>query len=833
MAPPMAHAGGTPVPPVKLLGTGTLSQESSTSRSSLFQGRPVTAELPPTRKIGSEQLESMLGRLYKPEKLLAKTEAECRHRWQHRPRGYEAEEDPHLRGWWYRQQHGGRSPSPSRARTAPLRPTALLPAPVSGSAVAASILKTHDAGEGSAGMSAAALGELVLSFADWAGLVACAGTSRGWRHEACRVLRRQLQEQGHAAAPKGRQVLRVAARLAAAAGRGQRQRQDQLVTIGVSPKAPAASRSGGSRAGSQRGKPTPAVVRGDLTALRVLIEPPLHFQAMVYRLRIDVASYDLRWVPSSTPEKLRSMRAAGQLRSLNDLPVEPAEVIEWKERRDSRLERYEQKKEQQLQLKPVPMSPAQRRSLEVSRAGTGPSSLTLSGGPISPVSPVSERPPASEKGSPSQRALAVKTSGPVAPAARPDALITSPRSALCLLRAGVNPTELMPVDGQHFRKTAELEGHSRRIATHRQRHHERRRQDTLRGLQQAYEEVCATLSLEQFVFLLQRYSPESNPTLAGLSDNVPVSDCDTAPPTGEECRKACEHLELRETARACFDRSAGEDGTAPLAELIESARLQLQMLPGLAGSRPARTVLDTALAMPGSASRAVSWEELEAALGLDEESQVIGQTDIKLDNFRRRQQKQLIDAQRRIEGHFIRNLKIGFDRQARAEEKRKLAEERKVVVEAEKERVALLRHEKAAKRAETCAAALSATREATMRRQRELLERLEADDQRQTQLIERRERAARLKREDSRLAVQDKLEGIQRRARVDEWSKLRLVDRIRRKRDRAVCTEEALRKTLRTAGFAREQMLRDREAVASIIRDPPGSLAPLLSKMSQ
>eukprot|EP01062_Namystynia_karyoxenos_P015881 TRINITY_DN15800_c0_g1_i1.p1 TRINITY_DN15800_c0_g1~~TRINITY_DN15800_c0_g1_i1.p1 ORF type:complete len:805 (+),score=259.16 TRINITY_DN15800_c0_g1_i1:117-2531(+) len=786
-----------------------VSQTSSTA--SLTQARdlsPVGAS-PPTRKLDSAAVDGLVSRLYRPEPLRQRTEEDIARKWANREQAYAAELDPHLRLWWARRMQP--SGSPPRAATAPppqqpkSRPAPrhphTLPPPRLGGAGADAVVRSvlgsarcasadcPAAPEGGwrqcPPQTAAALQTAIVGFLDWGCLVSCAGVSTGWRQAALAQLRSRLQEQGHARAPTQRKALRLAAGLAAAQRRQQRPAAGQAL-VPLDGSASGAVSLPAAQAAADRS----VVKRRDLTALRVLIDPPVHFQAMVYRLRLDISAYDLRWVPKATPDHVSALTAAGLLQTLGSVPLGPDEVAAWKER--------------------VQQKEARRKKQHSSDALDSPKRAN------SPL-PVGE----SQRGQPQ---LSV----------RPGTIISSPRSALCLLRAGVDPHDLLPVELAQFRSTAGLEGAPPHIAVRRHRHHERMRQETLRQLRATYSEMCAKISLAQFVTLLQRLSPPGVEPVpeSGADDDVEVSDTLRPPPTAYQAAATRRGREVRDQLRSCFRRAdlagAGSVTAAALLEAAEDDGELPRRERGPKGQARAAAARVMSVLRSYDPAQLVTLAEIEEAAfpTLDEEG---GPPETKVDQLRRRHMERLHDSRERLEGNLIRTIRMQVDKMHKVELKRLRFEQHMRDFADERSREQQKRKEIAAKRADMSAKVVKENRVREGMRQRELIRRFAAEDERQSRLAAQRKLELQARREDFNLAARQRIAGIERRARADQWQKLCIVDKIRRKHDRAAQGERALRCLLKETTRVREKMLRECEATIGALRDPPPCISDMLS----
>eukprot|EP01064_Diplonema_japonicum_P028763 TRINITY_DN4498_c0_g1_i1.p1 TRINITY_DN4498_c0_g1~~TRINITY_DN4498_c0_g1_i1.p1 ORF type:complete len:286 (+),score=55.32 TRINITY_DN4498_c0_g1_i1:473-1330(+) len=180
---------------------------------------------------------------------------------------------------------------------------------------------------------------------------------------------------------------------------------------------------------------------------------------MVHRLHMDPSSYDLKWMLATLPEHANGL----PLLTLDDVPTAVGDIEVW-----------QQKQKAYLKYK-YGASEKQRR--------------------IEPNTP-GEKSPKSE--APKNRDMPGRV------------LITSPRSALCCLKAGIEPASLMPKNLQHFQKEVDLEGAPVHAAKRRYQHFETDRQGQLNQLREAYHRVCSCVSMKQFVHLVQRFNPETN-----------------------------------------------------------------------------------------------------------------------------------------------------------------------------------------------------------------------------------------------------------------------------------------------------------------------------------
>eukprot|EP01065_Artemidia_motanka_P022557 TRINITY_DN26753_c0_g1_i1.p1 TRINITY_DN26753_c0_g1~~TRINITY_DN26753_c0_g1_i1.p1 ORF type:complete len:799 (+),score=216.31 TRINITY_DN26753_c0_g1_i1:75-2399(+) len=764
---------------------------SAVSRSSSLTALSLSDEGSDGRKrLGAGEVDVLVARLYKPEALLRKTEEDCHRKWRRRPRDYDAADDPHLRAWWHRQRVVGSAPP--RASTAPLpltadgrpasrassRPPPSRPRPAL-TAIASSILGPDrcDAFEEWLRVTAPTNhpstgdpGDCVLANLDWGCLVSCAGVSKGWRSCAVSVLRRRLQEQGHVCAPSNRQAIRAAGRLAASSRRHRVPNTcGALVPVGAGPLEE-----------QQPGKPA-GVSRSDLTTLRVLIDPPVHFQSMVHRLQIDMSPYDLRWVPKATAENISAIRP--MLTTLSDLPMGPDEVSEWRQKRGKR----------EVRCRGAPAA------ADTSRPRSAGESVRRE----------------SRKPDPGCKV-------------HPEAVITSPRSTLCLLRAGVDPRELLPADLSKYRKVADLEGAPPHIAERRHRHHERNRQRALSGLLAAYADMCGRVSLDRFVILLQRYSPESNPDQALLADRVEVTDDDSLPPSGDELAVSKARRRILGNVRQCFRRAMGSDAMAATDELRAEMQGNDTLRGAMARARK-RGSDPEAKAVAGILDRIrcpgrVSWEDVE---GVTED-----RDPTRFELLQAKHQLHLEQSLDRIEGHCLRSLKIDLEKKRIIDRKRCRFEHHMRQFEEEREREKQRRQDQARRRAENRAMLVQANKEREAARQKNLLDRFGAEDARQERTAAQRQMQLQVRREETRLIVEDKIRGIQRQAKVDQWNKLHIVDRIRRKHDRAVSGEAALKGLVRETSWARENMQRENTSTLQLLRRPPPSIGAILAAHS-
>ena len=122
-------------------------------------------------------------------------------------------------------------------------------------------------------------------------------------------------------------------------------------------------------------------------------------------------------------------------------------------------------------------------------------------------------------------------------------------------------------------------------------------------------------------------------------------------------------------------------------------------------------------------------------------------------------------------------------------------------------------------RADACKGVLEDSRALAESRRRELVEKQRLADTRRDEVQRQRKYTREISREETNLRIKTKREGIHRQQNVNEWSKLCILDNIWRRHGRITGTEENMKNVICEAKFAREEMLRENEAVTKLLQN--------------
>lgn len=241
-----------------------------------------------------------------------------------------------------------------------------------------------------------------------------------------------------------------------------------------------------------------------------------------------------------------------------------------------------------------------------------------------------------------------------------------------------------------------------------------------------------------------------------------------------------------------------------------------------------------------NSDRVVTWQEFDSTLMAviaEDSAEAQIPTDgalalTKIERLRQVHQTRLSKARERLEGHLLRSLRMQTQRVRRIEDKREKFEQRMRDVELNREKKLRKRKEDAQQREKCAAEKMAANKQREVERQKLLLDRFSKVDHRQQQSHNDRAFKLEVRRERGKLAASEKMQGIERRAKADEWLKLCTVDRVRRKHERAVSNERAMRSLVMTSNTEREQMLRENNATKELLRNPPRSVSRMMLSAS-
>lgn len=348
---------------------------------------------------------------------------------------------------------------------------------------------------------------------------------------------------------------------------------------------------------------------------------------------------------------------------------------------------------------------------------------------------------------------------------RAGTVLSSPRSALCCLRAGVDPRDLIPLPLAQFQKEAELEGAAKHIPYRRWEHFEQERQRTLAELRMVYAAMCEAVSMPRLVSLLQRYSPENNPDQALLKDDAEIDESALPPATRAEAGAARAARQLRELVRDVFLRTdADNNGVVSFDELKRGLHddEDLNDLISRAVS-PGKTAVGGKKQKAGGGKQRqeehrmaaklfsklddnkdhnVNWKEFEQevceALGISQESIATSSYDIaptKIEKFRQRNEQRLAETRQRLEGHLMRTIRMRCQRSQRFESKRTHFESHMQGFAKQRTDEQRRRRELARERESACAEKVKQIKQRDLLRQKELLRRFDDEDGRVARVL--------------------------------------------------------------------------------------------------
>ena len=257
------------------------------------------------------------------------------------------------------------------------------------------------------------------------------------------------------------------------------------VSAGGPAGAPAEDTQDGEGAG---GVVPSGVLKSDLTALSIMLDPPVHFQSRVHRLQLSTGCYDVGWVrrfrgDDALGPGVEAQLAGMRLLTLDDIPVHPSDMPRFLERQKAYL------------------SEKARRAARP----TGITALQHFNSPTKSSSPQATTTAGGTAQQQQQHPSVLSDGLPTAPV-----VLSSPRSALCALRRGVPPAELLPRPLAYFEKQVGLEGAPAHVVERRYKHFEAERGALLTMLLTSYHEICASLTLVQCLRLLKAFNPEHN-----------------------------------------------------------------------------------------------------------------------------------------------------------------------------------------------------------------------------------------------------------------------------------------------------------------------------------
>ncbi|KAJ9471111.1 hypothetical protein DIPPA_13964 [Diplonema papillatum] len=754
-------------------------------------------------KLEPEEMHNLVSRLYTPELLLSRTLAEKHRRMQESDKQYSHVKDPHLRDYWHRRRLREAHPRPSsRTGTAFRTPcsgplNALQPAD-----------RSHN--------TSMVLGDGSVN------------------------------------------------------GRGKALPPIRNVPEALIPSSSMASGTPSRRSKAELSPHSPGVEevrKKDLTAISILINPPAHFMAPVHRLRIDLSDYDLKWLLSTPPDRAYEKAVL----NLDTLPTTQADTQAWealrqnashsKERNDaasmpstfeeagdeqrSRGSASKRKCTRKTRLKSETSLQSERSASTSSSSKTEPtSSCAVSGtgengadeqtdrtscsrsessftsGGVSDMSPKSRKSdgkhgrylkpesPAKPKGktrskksvddgdsgytsgasrgSGSQRRRTRKSKKGrkrrrAKPAERPvekvhvegaeesenarkgkkggacvpaRVLVTSPRSALCCLRVGVRPCDLLPKSVGYFRRQVGLEGAPSHVIQRRHQHSEEQRLQQLAALRAAYHGMKQKIGLPQFISLMRAFEHDMDPACA---DNLDIS------------------------------RLVDRNSNSPSVEQPNTALI----------SRPSTPDVSLALSLQASSQQ-------RAPAASKDDKQLA---------FRERCQTSLEKTRQKLQGHMVRSILLKKKRKKEWEERQEKERERLLNFAEEKRRRHQERQQNARGRAELCKEVLEESRQLAEGKRTELIHKQTEADARREAVAREARRRREIAREDTSLRVKEKRDGIDRRRNADEWTKLVILDRIRRRHDKVTHAAQFLQDALSETKYAREQLLRESELV--------------------
>ena len=210
-------------------------------------------------------------------------------------------------------------------------------------------------------------------------------------------------------------------------------------------------------------QPNPSIKLKDLTAISILIRPPIKFRSMVHRLQFNMSGYNLKWVLSPSAFDVDEVN----LLTLLTIPRSLEEMESWEK------------------LQGIGIVAANKLSHAIKADCRNIDEVEVVKDDASEAQKREHRPPSR-------------------------AIITSPRSALCCLRSGISPAQLLPKSVDFFKKEVDLQGAPNHASERRYRHFEKERLQSLRQLQKMYESIKETLDLQTFITLIRRFNPEND-----------------------------------------------------------------------------------------------------------------------------------------------------------------------------------------------------------------------------------------------------------------------------------------------------------------------------------